>query len=92
MAQEEQRSKEWLRINWNLLVVILCLVIIAFGSVFMFFTPELHHGLVQEHGLRIFVLTFTLPVILFLLAMEKIPKEAGLSLLGTILGFAFGTG
>lgn len=78
-------------INWNLLVVILCCLIVLFGGVVFFFTPESLHGLIQKNGFQILVMTFTLPVILFLLAMEKIPKEAGLSLLGTILGYAFGT-
>ena len=75
---------------WNAMVMRLCILLLVFGGIFMFWTPVLFKEVVQTQGIQIVVIIFTLPVITFLLATEKISKEAGLSLLGAIIGYAFG--
>ena len=75
---------------WNALILTLCILLLAFGGIFMFWTPVLFKEVVEKQGIQIVVIIFTLPVITFLLATEKISKEAGLSLLGAIIGYAFG--
>src|SRR6516225_9563352 len=73
---------------WNALILTLCILLLAFGGIFMFWTPVLFKEVVEKQGIQIVVIIFTLPVITFLLATEKISKEAGLSLLGAIIGYA----
>ena len=77
---------------WNAMIMTLCILLFAFGAIFMFWTPDLFKNVVQDQGIQIVVIIFALPVITFLLATEKISKEAGLSLLGAIIGYAFGKG
>ena len=76
---------------WNGFILTLCILLLVFGGIFIFRTPTLFNEVVQKQGIQIIIITFILPVVTFLLATEKIPKEAGLSLLGTIIGYAFGT-
>jgi hypothetical protein len=75
---------------WNIMVMTLCILLLVFGGIFMFWTPEIFREVVKNQGIQIIIITFALPVITFLLAMDKISKEAGLSLLGAIIGYAFG--
>jgi hypothetical protein len=75
---------------WNTMVMTLCILLLVFGGIFMFWTPEIFRDVVKNQGIQIIIITFALPVITFLLAMDKISKEAGLSLLGAIIGYAFG--
>jgi hypothetical protein len=79
----------WNAIIWNMTIVLLSVLILFFG-VLVYCTPEMFRGVIQKQGIQIIVITFTMPVILFLLATDKIAKEAGLSLLGAIVGYAFG--
>jgi hypothetical protein len=75
---------------WNTMVMTLCILLLVFGGIFMFWTPEIFRDVVKNQGIQIIIITFALPVITFVLAMDKISKEAGLSLLGAIIGYAFG--
>jgi hypothetical protein len=78
---------------WNAMVMRLCILLLVFGGIFMFWTPEIFKSVVEGQGIQIIIIIFALPVITFLLAMDKISKEAGLSLLGAIIGYdAFGKG
>ena len=76
---------------WNGFIMTLCILLLVFGGIFIFWTPPLFNDVVQKQGMQIIVIILTLPVVTFLLATDKLPKEAGLSLLGAIIGFAFGT-
>ncbi len=76
---------------WNATVMTLCILLLALGGIFMFWTPALFQEVVQKQGIQIVTIVFTLPVVTFLLATAKISNEAGLSLLGAIIGYAFGT-
>lgn len=80
----------WNTVIWNAMVAIFCVLFLLFGLILIFFTPETFRDVVQKYGIQIITITFTVPAIAFLLAMDKISKEAGLSLLGAIIGYAFG--
>ena len=75
---------------WNTMVMTLCILLLVFGGIFIFWTPEIFKEVAKNQGIQIIIVIFALPVITFLLAMHKISKEAGLSLLGAIIGYAFG--
>jgi hypothetical protein len=85
-------QKFWSEHLWNTFVLTLCILLLVFGGLFMFRTPEIFQGVVKSQGIQVFIIIFALPVITFLLATDKISKEAGLSLLGAIIGYAFGKG
>jgi hypothetical protein len=80
----------WNSIIWNATVLILSILILAFGAAVIYFTPQSLGDVVNRHGIQLLVVTLTLPVVLFLLALNKISNEAGLSLLGAVIGYAFG--
>ena len=46
----------------------------------------------SPYALQVFALIVILPVLLALVLMGQLPKEATTGLLGTIIGFFFGTG
>ena len=91
-APEQPKPVDRNAFIWNGMCLFLSILILAFGASLMFCTPTLLNDVIQKQGVQIIVITVTLPVVAFLLAMEKIPKEAGLSLLGAIIGYAFGKG
>lgn len=64
------------------LIFLIAAYILKFGHY-----DQVHRSLVQ-----ILALALTLPSIVFLMLYGLIPSEAGVGLLGTIVGYAFGVG
>ncbi len=81
----------WSAHLWNGFILTLCILLLALGGIFIFWTPKLFETTVQNQGIQIIIIVFAFPVVTFLLATGKISREAGLSLLGAIIGYAFGT-
>jgi hypothetical protein len=56
---------------WNAMILTLCILLLGFGGIFMFWTPVLFKEVVEKQGIQIVVIIFTLPVITFLLVFSK---------------------